>query len=90
METFDKEIERKMIDHMNQDHVDAMRDYCKHNGVLAIVEEPVMLGIDQCGFDMLVNGEKIRMTFKHKCASPTQVREALVDLAQEARLAIDH
>ena len=74
-----------MISHMNKDHVDAMRGYCKLEGIQALGQDPVMLAIDHEGFEMLVNGGTVRILFKEKCTTPQQVREALVKLAEEAR-----
>jgi putative heme iron utilization protein len=85
MSKFDKQVEAHMVNHMNKDHVDAMRDYCKFNNVIITNEDPKMLAIDQDGFDMLVNGETLRISFKYKCITPQQVREVLVEMAKEAR-----
>ncbi len=74
---------------MNEDHVNTMRDYCKFKGVMNISEDPTMLAIDKDGFDMLVNGKTLRISFKCECTTPQQVREALVELANEARETLD-
>jgi len=85
MAKFDEQVEAQMVDHMNKDHVDAMRDYCRLKKVIYINQDPKMLAIDQDGFDMLVNGELLRITFENRCATPKDVREALVNLANQAR-----
>lgn len=74
-----------MITHMNEDHVEAMRDYCQLNDVTTLKEDPKMLRIDSMGFEMMVDGERLRIDFTRKCESPQQVREALVELAKQAR-----
>ena len=82
---FANEIEERMTTHMNEDHVDAMKDYCNHAGISFGESEPKMLGVDQYGFDLLINKQPYRFTFKSRCENPQQVREALVGLAQESR-----
>ena len=82
---FSGEIENRMTEHMNEDHVDAMCAYCDHIGVKIGNDDPHMLGIDQYGFDLLVNNERVRFHFKEKCPTPQAVREALVELANIAR-----
>ncbi|MFK7795327.1 MAG: DUF2470 domain-containing protein [Gammaproteobacteria bacterium] len=88
MTKFDEETEQHMIAHINEDHVDAMRDYCQLNGVTTLNEDPKMLRIDSVGFEMLANGERLRIDFARKCETPKQVREALVALAIKARQSV--
>ena len=78
-------IEERMTTHMNEDHVDAMKDYCTYAGVSFNLSEPKMLAVDQYGFDLLANQKPHRFIFKLKCENPQQVREALVELAHECR-----
>lgn len=85
MTKFNEETEHHMIAHMNEEHVDAMRDYCQLYGVTLLKGDPKMLRIDSAGFEILVNGERLRIDFARKCDSPQQVREALVGLAKQAR-----
>lgn len=82
---FPVDIEQRMVSHMNADHVDAMRDYCRHANVDAGKNDPKMTSIDQNGFNLDVNGLNIRFEFKTKCKSPDEVRQALVELAETAR-----
>ena len=75
-----------MIDHMNEDHVDAMRDYCNYAGIEIGDSDPEMVSIDQAGFELLVNAKRVRFDFKEKCMTPQEVRKALVELAETARV----
>ena len=86
MESFASAIEQKMIDHMNADHVEAMRDYCKFANVKLSGNEPKMTAIDPTGFDLSVNGKRVRFYFKQRCTTPEEVRTALVALAEKARM----
>ena len=83
---FPKDMESRMIGHMNEDHVDAMRDYCRYAGIEIVDGNPEMVGIDQNGFELLVNGKRERFDFKEKCMTPQEVRKALVELAETARV----
>ena len=83
--SFPNNIEERMISHMNADHVDAMRDYCRYANIEIGEVDPKMIHIDQNGFNLDVNGQNIRFEFKHKCSGPDDVRKALVELAETAR-----
>ena len=82
---FPEEIEISMIEHMNKDHVDAMRDYCHYRNINTGSSDPRMVAIDQDGFDLLVDDQRVRFVFDNKCTTPQEVREALVALAETAR-----
>ena len=82
--TFDGEVEDRMTEHMNEDHTDVMRNYCRHASIEVGEEDPLMLSVDPYGFDLLIKQQSVRFQFGHKCESPLQVREALVDLAKLA------
>jgi len=78
-------METRMVNHMNEDHVDAMRDYCRFADVKMSNDDPKMVAIDPLGFDLSVNGKRVRFYFKEKCSTPEEVRKALVTLAEKAR-----
>ncbi|MEM1003368.1 MAG: DUF2470 domain-containing protein, partial [Bacteroidota bacterium] len=82
---FAGEVENRMVEHMNDDHVDAIIDYCKFAGVKLGNADPSMLGVDQRGFDLLVDDKPVRFMFEKVCTTPVEVREALVDLAKRSR-----
>ena len=85
-DSFPNDIEQRMISHMNTDHVDAMRDYCRYANIETGETDPQMTHIDQNGFNLDVDGRNIRrFDFKEKCTSPDEVRNALVELAETAR-----
>lgn len=83
---FAKDMEARMINHMNEDHVEAMRDYCRFADIEIGDCVPEMVGIDQDSFELLVNGKRVRFNFNEKCLTPQKVREALVELAETARM----
>ena len=82
---FGGEVENRMVEHMNDDHVDAIKDYCNFAGVEMGSNDPSMIGVDQRGFDLLVDNKPVRFTFDNTCETPVEVREALVDLAKRSR-----
>ena len=84
--SFPKDIADNMINHMNEDHVDAMSDYCRHIGVeVSDNLLPKMVHIDKQGFDLQLGQETIHFDFEKPCNTPQEVREALVDLAKLSR-----
>jgi putative heme iron utilization protein len=76
--------EADILGHMNQDHRDALRDYCRHVHAVDCAA-PEMVGIDCDGFDVRVDGRLLRFSFEQPVASPGAARNALVALAQRAR-----
>jgi hypothetical protein len=76
--------EQDILAHMNQDHREALRDYCRHVHAVDCAL-PEMVGIDCDGFDVRADGRLLRFAFDEPVASPGAVRNALVALAQRAR-----
>lgn len=78
--------ESHILQHMNTDHGDNLRDYCKyvhHQSPLQVS----MLGIDCDGFDMDADGERLRIDFDRPISNAEEARAALVDLARRAKQA---
>jgi putative heme iron utilization protein len=67
--------EARILEHMNTDHVDALRRYC--DGVAA-----EMVGIDGEGFDVVASGKKRRFTFDTPVRNMEEARQALVAMAR--------
>ncbi|MBI4851932.1 MAG: DUF2470 domain-containing protein [Acidobacteria bacterium] len=77
-------VEDDIIDHMNQDHIATMKDYCA--GLKRFVAGEVkMLGIDNEGFDIVANNKKLRFSFEKPVVTAEDARAALVLLARKAR-----
>ncbi|MDO9454326.1 MAG: DUF2470 domain-containing protein [Stagnimonas sp.] len=82
------ESERGMCAHMNDDHVDAMRDFCRMAGVETTdTEAPQMSGIDPEGCDLLLGKKLLRFEFDAPALTPKEVRMAMVALTRRARSA---
>lgn len=80
-------VETRMVEHMNDDHVDALRAYCGLLGIALDEQSPSMIGIDADGFDMLLEGSLVRVEFGQPCVTPQDARKGLVELAERGRSA---
>lgn len=76
--------ESAILAHMNADHADSLRDYCRfyhrHNA-----GNPAMVGIDCDGFDVRADGALLRFAFDPPVIDAAQARAALVAMAQQSR-----
>jgi putative heme iron utilization protein len=81
------ESEQRAVDHMNDDHLDAIANYARY---FAKSEGSgwVMTGIDVDGFDLAAGDETRRVFFASPLKDAQEMRVALVDMAKEARQAI--
>lgn len=84
---FDPAQEARMVAHMNADHADAMRDYCRLYGIDPGSAQPRMSAIDADGCDLMLDRRLLRIGFEAPATTPDAVRKALVDLARRARAA---
>jgi putative heme iron utilization protein len=78
------DAEDAIVAHMNGDHADALRAYCRHaSGV-----EPAaatLVGIDCDGIDLRADGALLRVEFDAPVTNAGKAREALAALARAAR-----
>ena len=80
-----REAESGIVDHMNQDHQQALYHYCKTlKGT--DVDGVIMTGIDPEGFDMLADRRKLRIDFETPIKTMEEARAALVKLARQSAL----
>ena len=78
------ESEPGVIAHMNADHQDTMRNYCKHFHRHEALDVE-MVGIDIDGFDVRADGEVLRFEFAQPVTDAQQARTILVEMAHVAR-----
>ena len=79
------EQESGIAAHMNADHGDNLIAYCRHvHGVETA--SATMLGIDPDGFDLRADSGDLRFEFDTPVSNAQDARQALVALAQAARL----
>lgn len=76
-----RETEKSIIEHMNEDHRQALFHYSKSlAGVEA--ERVTMTGIDSEGFDMLADKRKVRIDFDSPIYTTEEARANLIRLAR--------
>ena len=76
--------EADILAHMNSDHGDNLRAYCRHvHGVET--SQATMIGIDPDGFDVRTDNADLRFEFAARISNAEEARLALVALAQAAR-----
>ena len=78
------DAESEIIEHMNKDHAHTLLDYCR----FVYQKTPagaMMIGIDCDGFDVLADGEVLRMEFSSEVTNAGEARSELVKLAQASR-----
>lgn len=83
---FSVDEEEYIIQHMNEDHAPIMRTFCNYYRKMELLESTsvVMVGVDGDGFDLLVDGRKVRIGFKTQVSDSEEAREQLVAMAKEA------
>lgn len=74
------EREREMVDHMNEDHRDALFHYARGLGREA--DEVTLAALDPWGAWLLADGNRLRLPFPETARTAGRVREQLVNLAQ--------
>lgn len=78
------EQEAGILTHMNADHADSLRAYCRQvHGVETSAAE--MVGIDCDGFDVLAAGRLLRFAFDTPILDAAAARTALVALSRAAQ-----
>ncbi len=77
------ELEDGILEHMNNDHANALIDLCRHGHQL-LVGSATMIGIDCDGFDVRAQGQVLRFEF---AAPVLDAQGARVNLAAMARAA---
>ena len=76
--------EESILAHMNQDHAQNLRDYCRHYQNKK-TKKAEMVGIDCDGFDARADGELLRFDFETPVLDAMQAREALVKMAKKSK-----
>ena len=76
--------ESSMVEHMNADHVAAMKRYVSHfSSSAADGDDPQFAGCDRLGFHLVIGPRVLRIPFSTPVTSPQEVRAALVALARQ-------
>jgi putative heme iron utilization protein len=76
--------ETDILDHMNTDHGDNLRAYCRHvHGVET--SQAMLIGIDPDGFEIQTDDTSLRFEFSTRINNAQEARLALVAFAEAAR-----
>jgi heme oxygenase (biliverdin-IX-beta and delta-forming) len=78
------DIEASVLEHMNQDHRDALIAYCAQAYAKA-PEHVEMIGFDCDGFDVRADQDVFRFALPEPVATAQQARAALIALADQSR-----
>lgn len=78
------EAESDILAHMNADHADNLRAYCRHFHQVETATA-TMIGIDPDGFDVRTDTAMLRFEFATPVLDPGSARQALVEMAQQCR-----
>ena len=78
------EQESDVIEHMNSDHQDTMRNCCQHYHQYTALDV-TMLGIDLDGFDVRADEKILRFNFAQAVTDAQQAQSALVEMAHIAK-----
>jgi heme iron utilization protein len=80
-----------IVEHMNDDHADALVAYCRVFGGRAATERAEMVGVDRYGFTMVAadagsdEGTAVRIPWGRRVDTVREVRAATIELLREAR-----
>lgn len=80
--------ERGAVEHMNDDHADAVANYARYLAKAQGDEGWVMTGIDADGFDLAAGDRVLRIFFDTPLADAPDMHKTLVAMAIEARKAL--
>ena len=84
---FSAQDEHAMVSHMNQDHVDAMINYCRYQRIeLPDGGQPVMVGVDAEGFHLRIDARIVRFAFPRPVNTTEEVRQILIEMAKQTVL----
>ncbi|MGA9993211.1 MAG: DUF2470 domain-containing protein [Thiobacillaceae bacterium] len=78
------ELEDGTLEHMNNDHVEALINLCRHVHQLQ-VESAAMIGIDCDGFDLRAEAKLLRFEFSDPVLDAAGARATLATMARAAR-----
>jgi len=79
---FSVDEELSMINHMNEDHIDAMARYCELADLTVAKNGLTMAGVDQTGFHIKAGQHLHRFQFENYADTTMKVRQELVKMAK--------
>lgn len=82
------DAEAGIVEHMNRDHADALRAYCRHF-FGRDAQQATLVGADADGVDLLADGAALRLPFAARAEDVDALRQQLIALLRETREAAD-
>jgi putative heme iron utilization protein len=84
---FSSNEELKIVEHMNNDHAQNLKEYARFYLGIECSEGDVlrMMGLDQFGADLSLNEVKYRIDFKVPLQSPAEARSVFVEMAKVSK-----
>ena len=79
---FSADQEQTMIEHMNKDHVEAMKKYCSVANIEIGEHDPQIAGIDTEGFHLRISEKIVRFYFDEPANTAEEIRARLVAMAR--------
>ncbi len=76
--------EAAVVEHMNGDHADALRTYCRHF-FGRDAQQVTLVGADADGVDLLADGVPLRLPFTARASDSDALRQRLIELLRVAR-----
>ena len=76
--------EADIVEHMNADHADALRAYCRHF-FGRDARQATLVGADPDGVDLLADGVALRLPFAARAEGVDALRQQLIALLRETR-----
>ncbi len=80
------EDQQSIIDHMNQDHRDAMIRYAQTAGLVLDDGGPTMVGVNAYGFDVAWGDRTARFFFDEPVAEPMDVRKRMIAMSKATEI----
>ncbi len=78
--------ESRIIEHMNDDHADAVKHYCDIENIdTTIDDKPVMVGIDAEGIHIRIDSAIHRVAFPEPIQDSKDARKALVEMSRQGQ-----
>ena len=82
---FSRADERRIVEHMNTDHADALRHYCRCARIPALENESVLMaGADGEGFHLMAGAYLYWLAYTAPIGTLMEARQALVAMARRA------
>lgn len=78
------DAEAGIVEHMNGDHADALRAYCRHF-FCRDAQQATLVGADADGVDLLADGTALRLPFVARAQGVDGLRQQLIARLREAR-----